>query len=99
MLSVKAIPSPSEIKKNGTNALKSAVSQVQMNATTVVNDAKSQFATQASALKSSVDTLSGSVKQMSSPPTAAQLKALPAQVSAVVTATKNFTSAASPKCG
>ena len=70
-----------------------------MNATTVVNDAKSQFASQTSALKSSVDKLSGSVQQMSSPPTTDQLKALPGQVSAVSAATKDLKNAASPSCG
>src|SRR5947209_1012032 len=65
--SVKAIPS-TNVVKNGTNSLKSAVAQVQKDATAVVNDAKSDFAAQTSTLKSSVDTLSASVKQFSSPP-------------------------------
>jgi predicted PurR-regulated permease PerM len=96
--SVKAIPSVSQVKHDGVNGLKSAASNVQMNATTLVNDAKSQFASQTGALKSSVDTLSRSVQGMSSPPTADQLKALPGQVTAVATATKNLKNAASPSC-
>lgn len=51
-----------DVKKSGTDALKSAVAQVQMNATTVVDDARGEFETQTAALKASVDTLSGSVK-------------------------------------
>ena len=97
--SVKAIPSADEVKKNGTNALKSAVSQVQMNASTVVSEAKTQFASQTSVLNSSVDTLSKSVQQMASPPTASELAALPAQLVAVSTATKNLKESASPTCG
>jgi hypothetical protein len=72
--SVKAIPGLEEVKKNGTNALKSSITQVQMNATTVVNEAEAQFASQTSALKSAIDTLSTSVQQVASPPTASQVK-------------------------
>ena len=96
--SVKAIPNVSVIK-NGTSSLKAAVAQVQTNATTVVNEAKTQFATQTSALKTSVDTLSTSVQQLASTPTAAQLKALPGQISAMSTATKSLVDSTSPTCG
>lgn len=96
--SVKAIPNVSVVK-NGTSSLKAAVSQVQSDATTVVNEAKSQFATQTSALKTAVNALSTSVQQMASSPTAAQLKALPSQISAVTTATKKLVDSTSPTCG
>jgi maltose-binding protein MalE len=96
--SVKAIPSVDEIKKNGTSAVESAVAKVQADANVVVNEAKSDFASQTSALKTSVDTLSASVKQLSSPPTGSQLAALPAEISAVATATTDLSQSASPKC-
>ncbi len=87
------------VVKNGTSALQSAVSQVQTNATAVVNDAKREFAKETADLKTSVDTLGASVKAFASPPTSSQVKALPAQVSAVAMATKNLATSTSPKCG
>ena len=96
--SVKAIPSIDEIKKNGTSALESAVVKVQADANIVVSEAKTDFASQTSALKTSVDKLSASVKQLSSPPTGSQLAALPAEISAVATATTDLSKSAAPKC-
>ena len=96
--SVRAIPSLSEIKQNGTSSLDSAVAKVKTNATAVVNDAKTQFKSQTSALDSAIGTLSTSVSQLSKPPTVAQLKALRPQLSAVGTAARELESSASPKC-
>ena len=96
--SVKAIPSIDEIKKNGTSAVQSAVAKVRADANIVVDEAKSDFASQTSALKTSVDKLSATVNQLSSPPTGSQLAALPAEISAVATATTDLSKSASPKC-
>lgn len=96
--SVKALPSIDEIKKNGTGAVESGVAKVQADANTVVNEAQSDFASQTSALKTSVDKLSASVNQLSSPPTTSQLAALPAEISAVSTATQDLAQSAAPKC-
>ena len=96
--SVKAIPSLSEIRQNGTSSLDSALAKVKTNATAVVNDAKTQFKSQTSALDSAIGTLSTSVSQLSKPPTVAQLKALRPQLSAVGTAARELESSASPKC-
>jgi hypothetical protein len=95
--SIKALPSTNVIQ-NGVSALESAVSKVQTEAQTAVNDAKSDFPTETSALKSSVDTLSATVKKAVSSPSPATLVQLPAQVSAVVTAANNFQSATKSKC-
>jgi hypothetical protein len=96
--SVRAIPGLSEIKQNGTSSLDSALAKVKTNATAVVNDAKTQFKSQTSALDSAIGTLSTSVSQLSKPPTVAQLKALRPQLTAVGTAAQQLKSAVSPKC-
>jgi hypothetical protein len=95
--SVKALKS-TNVRKNGTDSLKAAVSQIQTDATAVVNQAKSHFAPETSALKNSVHTLSTSVEQLASAPSASKLAALPAQVSSVATASKNLKNAVSTKC-
>ena len=96
--SVRAIPGLSEIKQNGTSSLDAAVAKVKTNATAVVNDAKTQFKSQTSALDSAIGTLATSVSQLAKPPTVAQLKALRPQLSAVGTAARELESSASPKC-
>jgi hypothetical protein len=95
--SVKALRN-TNVRKNGTDALKSAASQVKTDATAVVSKVKSDFAPETSALKDSVHTLSTSVKQLASSPTTSELAALPAAVSSVSTASKNLKNAASTKC-
>jgi hypothetical protein len=95
--SIKALPS-TDVVANGTNALKSAFSKVQGNVNAAVNAAKSDFPNETAAMKNSVDTLSNTVKQLTSSPSAATAAQLPGQVSAVVTSVQNFTKAASSKC-
>jgi hypothetical protein len=96
---VKSLPTAEDVKTNGVGTLKSALSTLQQNATTAVNQAKSDFSTQTTALKSSVDALANTVKQIASSPSAQTLAQLPAQLSAVSTAAKNLQSAVSSKCG
>ena len=96
--STKAIPSLAQIKQTGTTSLSSALANVKTNATAVVNDAKAEFKSQTSALDSALSSLSTSVSQLSSPPTAAQLRALRPQLTAVGTAARNLENSASPKC-
>ena len=96
---IKSLPSVDQIKKNGVGTLKTAVSQLQQDATTAVNQAKSDFSSQTTALKSSVDALSSTVKQIAGSPSALTIAQLPAELSAVSTAAKNLQSAVSSKCG
>jgi outer membrane murein-binding lipoprotein Lpp len=96
--SIKALPS-TDVVKNGTSALESALKKVQSDANAVVSGAKSDFPNETSALKSSIDALSTTVKQLTSSPSAATLAQVPGQVTAVANAVKGFTSAASSKCG
>jgi hypothetical protein len=95
--SIKAIPS-TNIVQTGLSGLESALSKVQSDAQTAINEAKSDFPNETSALKTSIDTLTTTVKQATSSPTAATIAQIPAQVSAVVTAANNFQSATKSKC-
>ena len=96
--SVKALPSVDEVKQNGVSELKSALMKVQQDTATVVAEAKSAFSSQTTALKSSVDTLSGTVDQITGSPTPQVIAQLPAEISAVATNAKNLQSAVSSKC-
>jgi hypothetical protein len=96
---VKSLPTVADVKKNGVGTLKSAVVQLQQNATAAVNQAKGDFSSQTTALKTSVDALSSTVKQVVSTPSLQTLAQLPAELSAVSTATKNLQTAVSSKCG
>jgi hypothetical protein len=95
--SIKAIPS-TNIVATGLNGLKSSLEKVQSDAQTAINAAKSDFPNETSALKSSIDTLSTTVKQATSSPSASTLAQIPSQVSAVVTSANNFQSATKSKC-
>ena len=96
--SVKTLPSADEVKKNGVSTLKSALTEVQQDTATVVTEAKSEFSSQTTALKTSVDTLSSTVKQIGSSPTPQAIAQLPAQLAAVTTSAGNLQSSVSSKC-
>ena len=96
---VKSLPTVNDVKTNGIGTLKSAVQQLQQNATAAVNQAKSDFSSQTTALKTSVDALSSTVNQVVGTPSRQTLAQLPAELSAVSTAAKNLQSAVSSKCG
>jgi Sec-independent protein translocase protein TatA len=96
---VKSLPTLSDVKANGIGTLKSALSTLQQNATTAINQAKTDFSTHTTALKNSVDALGNTVKQIASTPSVQTLAQLPTQISAVGTAAKNLQSAVSSKCG
>jgi len=96
--SIKAVPS-TKVVQNGTNALKSALTKVEDDAKAVVSGAKSDFPNETSALESSVNALATSAKALASNPSAAAVSQTVSDVSAVSTSVKNFSSAASSKCG
>jgi hypothetical protein len=95
--SIKALPS-TNVVQTGLNGLESAVSKVQSDAQTAINDAKGDFPSETSALKSSVTTLSATVKGAVSSPSVSTIAQIPGQVSSVVTAANNFQSATKSKC-
>jgi predicted PurR-regulated permease PerM len=96
---IKSLPTVQDVKNNGVGTLTSALSTLQQKAATAVNQAKSDFSSQTTALKNSVDALSSTVKQLTGTPSAQTLALLTAQLSAVGTAAKNLQSAVSSKCG
>jgi phage-related protein len=96
--SIKALPT-TDVIKNGTSAVQSALSKVENNAKAVVDAAKSDFPNETNAVKSSVDSLSNSVSQLGSSATPATIAQVGVQASAVVTAVKNLVDATSSKCG
>jgi len=95
--SIKAIPS-TNIVQTGLSGLESALTKVQSDAQTAINAAKSDFPNETSALKTSIDTLTTTVKQATSSPSASTIAQIPGQVSAVVTAANNFQSTTKSKC-
>jgi hypothetical protein len=96
--SIKALPT-TDVIKNGTSGLQSALTKVENNAKSVVDAAKSDFPNETNAVKSSVDSLSSSIKQLGSSATPAAIAQVGVQASAVVTAVKDLVSATSSKCG
>ncbi|MGO9789437.1 MAG: hypothetical protein ACLP8S_07910 [Solirubrobacteraceae bacterium] len=96
---IKSLPSVNEVTKNGVGTLKTAVLQLQQNATAAVNQAQSDFASQTTALKTSVEALTNTLQEIAATPSLQTLAQLPAELSAVGTAAKNLQSAASSKCG
>ena len=95
--SIKAIPS-TNIVQTGLSGLESALTKVQSDAQTAINEAKSDFPNETTALKTSVDALSATVKNAVSSPTPATIAQIPAQASAVVTAVESFQTATKSKC-
>ncbi len=96
---IKSLPTAQEVVTSGVGTLKSALATLEQNATTAVQQAKSDFSSQTTALKNSIDALSHTAKQLASAPSAATLAQLPAELSAVTAAAKNLESAVSSKCG
>ncbi|MGZ4185107.1 MAG: hypothetical protein ACXVUE_15180 [Solirubrobacteraceae bacterium] len=87
------------VVQGGTNALTSALSSVQSNATAVVNSAKSDFPDQTAAISSSIDALKKSAQSLaSSPAQPAVIAQVPGQISAVVKSIQDFSSATKSKC-
>jgi hypothetical protein len=82
----------------GISGLKTQVKQIQSDATTLVNSAKSDFPTETSAITSSVDTLKNSLAALPSSPSAAQIATVTANAASVVSSVKSFVDASNSKC-
>jgi hypothetical protein len=95
--SIRAVPT-TNVVSGGTDALKSALTKVENDAKAVVSSAKSDFPNESSALESSVNALAASAKALGSSPSAAAIAQTVSDASAVSTAVKNFSTAASSKC-
>jgi hypothetical protein len=82
----------------GISGLKSQISTIQTDATTLVNSAKSDFPTETSAITASVSRLRSSLASTSVNPTAGQIVGVVAASASVVSSVKGFASATSSKC-
>ncbi len=81
------------------STLKSQLSQIQSDATALVNSAKSDFPSQTTAISSSVSALKSSVTALPSSPSASQIATVGKDAASVVSSVKNFTDATSSQCG
>jgi ABC-type oligopeptide transport system substrate-binding subunit len=87
------------LSKDGVDGFTSAAQKVETTGTALVSSAKSEFASETSALKSSLASMQTSISQLSSTSTAPDaLKQLPLQAAAVGSAAKSLSDAASSKC-
>jgi hypothetical protein len=82
----------------GTNALTSALKDVESNAQAVVSSAKSDFPNETSAINSSLNTLKNSAQSLSGSPSPGLIAQIPGQVSALVTSITDFSNATKSKC-
>ena len=88
-----------QLKESGSlSSLQTAIQEVQSDADAVVSSAKEDFPNETSALKSSVASLSTTIEELPSSPTAQQLAALAPEINGVVTAAKDLDSATDSEC-
>jgi hypothetical protein len=88
----------SAASSGGVSGLQSQLTKIQDDAKTLVSDAKKDFPTETSAMESSINGLQSAVKALPSDPSAAQLTAIIAEASSVVTSVKSFYDATSSEC-
>ena len=86
------------LTSSGVSGLKSQLKQIQTDATTLVNSAKSDFPTETGAITSSVSALKNSVTALPSSPSAAQIATATKDAASVVSSVKSFVDASNSKC-
>ena len=89
---------PSVTSSSGLSGLKSQITTIKTDATSLVNSAKSDFPSETSAVKSSVDTLASAVKVLPSSPSSTQIAAVGADAASVVSSVNSFVDASKSKC-
>jgi hypothetical protein len=83
----------------GISGIKTQLTQIQSDASTLVNSAKSDFPSETGAITSSVDTLKSSVTALPSSPSATQIATVTRDAASVVSSVKSFVDASNSKCG
>jgi len=83
---------------SGVVGLTSQLTTIKNDATALVSAAQSDFPTQSSAVKSSVDTLDSAVKALPSSPSAGQIAAVAGDAASVVSSVGSFVDATKSKC-
>jgi len=89
----------SSVSGGDLSSLLSQVTTIKSDATALVNAAKTDFPSQTSAIKTSVDTLATAVNALPSSPSASQIASLAVDVASVVSTIKGFSDATSSTCG
>ena len=84
---------------SGVSGLEGQLKKIESNATKLVSQAQSDFPSQTQAIKSSVDSLTATLKGLPSSPSAGQIATVAADASKLVSSVKSFTDASSSKCG
>ena len=87
------------LTSSGISGIRSQLTQIQSDATTLVNSAKSDFPTETGAITSSVSALKNSVTALPSSPSAAQIATATKDAASVVSSVKSFVDASNSKCG
>ena len=82
----------------GLSGLESQLRTIQSNANALVASARSDFPSETSAIKSSIDKLSTDVRGLSSSPSASQIASLASDASSVVSSVSAFADATKSKC-
>jgi len=83
---------------SGLSGLEAQLKKIQTAATSLVSSAKSDFPNETSAIKSSLDALTSTVKGLSGSPSASQIATVATQASNFASSVQTFTSATSSKC-
>jgi hypothetical protein len=86
------------LTSSGVSGLKSQLKQIQSDATTLVDSARSDFPGETSAITSSVNALKTSVTALTSSPSAAQIATATRDAANVVNSVKSFVDASNSKC-
>jgi len=86
------------LTSSGVSGLKSQLTQIQSDATTLVNSAKGDFPSETSAITSSVSALKTSVTALPSSPSAAQVATATRDAASVVSSVRSFVDASNSKC-
>ena len=89
---------PSEASSSGVSGLKSQIHTIVTDANAVVSSAKSDFPSQTSAIKTSVDALQSAVKALPASPSASQIAGIAGEAASVVSSVNSFTEASKSKC-
>jgi hypothetical protein len=89
---------PSTVVAGGVDGLNQQLETIKKDANELVSSAKSDFPSETSAIRSSVNAMSSAVQGLPPDPSAAQLAPLAANAGSVVNSVKSFSNAAGSNC-
>lgn len=83
---------------SGISGLQAQAKTIENDATSLVSAAKSDFPSETSAVKTSVDTLQSAIKSLPSSPSVTQIAVITANAASVVSSVTSFVNASKSKC-